>query len=240
MLEDLLLLFLAIGGLMAGIIRGVAGFGGPMILIPLMNMIYAPVVTVPVVLLVDTLAGAQLVPEAWRKSRASVVTCLVVGTVAALPAGAAILILAEPTILKRAISGAILILALITFFGYQYARPLSGPGYVLVGALGGGLMGATGIAATVPLFLSAGHDTAAENRFHFIVWVFVASTLIGLVLLAAGQISLALLPPFLALLPTYGLGVYIGRRLSFHVSDANLRRLVIGLVILVACVGLVG
>ena len=229
---------LALASLVGGVVRGVAGFGGPLLLMPIVNLLYPPTVTIAAVLLADTIASLQLLPGAWREGTPRVLALLLLGTALAMPAGAALLLWADPTTMKRVISATILALALLVLSGWRYREPLGTWGYTAVGALGGVVMGATGIAAAVPLFLNAGHDTGVQNRAHFILWVFAASLFVCATLLSAGHATEAVWTPMFVLLPSYSIGVFIGGRLLSRVSESALRRGVLCLVVLVAIAGL--
>jgi uncharacterized membrane protein YfcA len=232
-------LVITVSSLIAGLVRGFAGFGGPLLLIPILNIIFAPATTVTAVLLADTIASLQLVPDAWRQATLRVVSFLLLGTMIAIPAGAALLAWAEPVLMKRVISGVILSLALIALGGWRYRAQLKNSGYMGVGALAGLVMGATGIAAVLPLFLNASQETSARNRAHFILWVLVASVWTCLMLALAASPTSQTLTLMLLLLPSYGIGVFIGNRLVRRLSDATLRRVVLLLVVVVATAGLV-
>ena len=230
---------LGVATAIGGVIRGFAGFGGPLLLIPIFNLHYAPATTVAVVLTADTIASLQLMPGAWREAKRKVLGLLLFGSLVSIPAGAALLLWTDPKVMKTAISAVIMILALLVLWGWRYNRPLGTAGYIGVGALGGAVVGATGIAAVVPLFLSAGHDTAAQNRAHFILWVALTyAVVVGLIFLA-GRTSDEVIRLVLFMLPLYWIGVIIGSRSVRRVSDAKLRTAVLCLVLIVALGGLI-
>lgn len=230
---------IVLASMVAGVIRGLAGFGGPLLLIPFLNLMFPPATTVAAVLLADIIASLQLVPKAWRQASLRVPGWLLLGTAAAVPVGTILLAWADPALMKRLISGAILIIAIVVLLGWRYRAPLRAQGYAGVGALAGVVMGATGIAAVVPLFLNAGQDTAARNRAHFILWVLVASVWTCVTLAVAAPPTTQMLVLTLLLLPAYGGGVFLGSRLVTRISDTTLRRGVLMLVIVAAMTGLV-
>ena len=223
----------------AGLVRGLAGFGGPLLLIPILNLVFTPETTVTAVLLADIIAGLQLVPDAWRQARLRIVGLLLLGTAVSIPVGTALLAWTEPALMKRFISGVILALGVVVLCGWRYRNPLTAPGYVGVGGLAGLVMGATGIAAVAPLFLNAGGESAARNRAHFVLWVLVASLLIWLMLALTTPPTKETLSLILLRLPAYGAGVFVGARVLTRIPDAMLRRGVLILVVTIALAGII-
>ncbi len=61
------LIAMAIAGL-AGIIRGINGFGGAMVMTPPLALLLGPQLAVPVVLLLEAFAGAPMMRDAARKA----------------------------------------------------------------------------------------------------------------------------------------------------------------------------
>lgn len=223
----------------AGFIRGFAGFGGPLVLLPALNIYLAPAASVAVVMWVDLFANVRLLPEVYREAQPLVVLPLTAGTLIAMPFGVLLLVAVDPVLMKRAISAAILLAALVLLSGWRYQGAIGRRGWLAVGALAGFIMGATSLAVTAALFLHAGAQTARQSRANFIVWVFVA-TLAFLLMVAVGtNPGGRLLPIILVLAPIYLAGSYLGSRLNTHAPEAVVRRAVLILVLVIATVGLV-
>ena len=62
-----MLIAMAIAGA-AGVIRGITGFGGSMVMMPPLALLFGPQVAVPVVLLLEAFAGAQMMRDALGKA----------------------------------------------------------------------------------------------------------------------------------------------------------------------------
>ena len=221
----------------AGFIRGFAGFGGPLVMLPALNFFLAPAASIPVMMLVDLVVNIQLLPAARRDASLSVVAPLTIATLVAMPIGVLLLILVDPALMKRAISVAILVSALILLAGWRYQGPVGVGTWTAVGLLTGVVMGATSLAVTAALFLNAGTQTAKESRANFIAWVFLATlALLFMVVLGTG-FDPNLVPIIAILGPVYFIWTILGSRLSGRAPELFLRRIVLGLVVLIATIG---
>jgi uncharacterized membrane protein YfcA len=188
---------------------------------------------------VDLFVNVKLLPEASRDASASVVLPLTLGTLVAMPLGVLLLVFVDPLVMKRGISAAILLAALILLTGWRYKGGTGTGTWTSVGLLTGVIMGATSLAVTAALFLNAGSQTAKQSRANFIIWVFLA-TLALLALVAVGTgFDTNLIPIIATLAPLYFLGTLLGSLLSRHAPEAFVRRTVLALVVIIATVGLV-
>jgi uncharacterized protein len=238
MLEPSLYLVLVPIAALAGSIRGFAGFGGPLMLMPALNLYLSPAASVIATMWIDLFANVHLLPQVRREAQLAVVVPLMVGTLATMPVGVLLLVAVDPVIMKRGISAAILVAALVLLSGWRYAGSIGPIGWAGVGALTGTVLGATSIAVTAALFLNAGSQTANESRANFIVWVFIA-TLALLAMLAAGA-GIAATPVRVigTLAPAYLAGSLLGTRLNKRAPEAIVRRAVLLLIVVIATAGL--
>ena len=222
-----------------GFLRGFAGFGGPLFLVPILGLFMPPAVSVGAVMWIDLFANVRLLPEARAESSRSVVIPLTIGTAIGMPLGVEILLAVEPFLMKKVVCGSILAVVVVLLTGWRYRRH---PGTALcggIGAVSGLVMGATSIAAITPLFLGAGSHTAAQNRANFIVWAFLATVLL-LFLLAAHDVLTAGSALMIAILVLpYLAGVMVGSRLQRTAADMTARRVVLALIGATAIAGLV-
>jgi uncharacterized membrane protein YfcA len=219
---------------LAGLIRGFAGFGGPLVLLPVLGLYLSPTASVAATMWVDLCANVQLLPQVRQQAQSSVVVPLTAGTLVAMPLGVLLLLTVDPVLMKRGISAGILVAALVLLSGWRYRGAISPIGWAIVGALTGVVMGATSIAVTAALFLNAGSQTARESRANFIVWVFFA-TLALLAMLAGGEgIAATPLRTIGVLAPVYVVGAILGTRLNKGAPQAVVRRAVLALVAMIA------
>ncbi|MEQ8194279.1 MAG: sulfite exporter TauE/SafE family protein [Rhodospirillales bacterium] len=224
---------------LGGLARGIAGFGGPFVMLPVFNLFYPPTTSILIVLTVNILANIKLMPDAWRRQTSRTGIPLALGTVPFLPLGSYILLAVEPETARLIINAVILACALLLLTGWRYTRPIGWPGYATVGALGGVILGATSIAVPVALFLQSGRDSAAQGRANFIIWAFYASVFVIAYTWFGAEHDIPDPWLFLILLPVYFLGLISGFKLYKRMGDATLRRIIILFVLLVTSVGLI-
>jgi uncharacterized membrane protein YfcA len=222
-----------------GFLRGFAGFGGALFMLPILSFFLSPADAIAVVMWIDMFANVHLLPNARADSSRAVIVPLAIGTAVAMPAGVYVLLSVDPLLMKRMLSGSILLVAAVLLTGWSYRRAVGAPVYAAIGAVSGFVMGATSIAAVTSLFLGAGNQTAAQNRANFIVWVFIAG-LIWFVLVATRDAFQSVSITMIAVLtPVYLVGTMIGARAHRSAADLTLRRTALAVIIASATAGLV-
>lgn len=156
----------AIGGL----IRGFSGFGGGLVLTPLLSLLYGPAVAVPVSVLVNLLVNVQLMPSSLSATRWRV--SLPVGTVSCLtaPLGVWLLAVADAETIRRAIGIAVLGFTVIIASGWSPAPKGGALPDTVVGIMGGLLNGAAAIGgAPITLYILGREGIAASKRADLIM-----------------------------------------------------------------------
>lgn len=221
----------------AGFVRGFAGFGGPLLMLPVLNIFLPAATSIAVMMWVDLFANVRLLPDARRHFSPDVVGPLTLATIVAMPVGAYLLVTVDPLVMKRVISLAILVAALVLLTGWRYKGPAGGFVYAGVGALSGLVMGATSIAIVTALFLNAGQQTPAQSRANFIVWVFLATVLLIAILIARSVLGPGDLTMIAALSGAYLGGVVLGSRFHHRAGDRLVRHATLGLIVVVALGG---
>jgi uncharacterized membrane protein YfcA len=219
----------------AGVVRGITGFGGAMVMSPPLALLLGPRLAVPVVLLLESVAAAPMLVQTHRLVHWRVIGVIILAACATVPLGALILIAADPQIIRRAIAVTVIVFALALLRGWRYSgRPRLATSIGL-GAMSGGLLGATSIGGPpVILYLLSGPDPIETTRANLTLYVTVSS-LVGIVLLwyhgvfdaNAVQASLWLAPAYLA-------GLAGGVRLFPRFSDTRFRQLTLLLLIVVS------
>ena len=207
------LAFAAGGAVLAGVVRGFSGFGGAMVLVPILAATYGPQTAVPVMVLTDfvltlPLAWAARHRCAWRE-----IMPLTGGYALALPGGIAVLLVADPTLLTRATGLMVLALAALMALGFRRRAATTRGAAAGVGLAAGFLSGSTGIGGPpVVLFWLGGRDPAPQVRANLLV-LFTLVGALSLTLLTASGLNTRTTLTFTAvLMPVYGLGLLAGAR----------------------------
>jgi uncharacterized protein len=232
--------WVVLGMVVAGVVRGLSGFGAAMILVPILSAVLGPAVAVPLLTAVDGLVTMPLFAAATRRCRWREVVPITLAASATLPIGIAILVYVAPETLRLGISVVILCLLAAIASGWRYAGAPSLPLTLGVGATSGVLGGAAGlIGPPVILFWLGGRNDAALVRaninafFGLIIVITIVAYAIG------GLFTERIVAASLLLAPVYGVSVWIGARGFRHTSDAAYRRFAFALIALIALSSLV-
>jgi len=231
---EVLAIAIAVGAL-AGVIRGITGFGGAMVMSPPLALLLGPLLAVPVVLLLESIAAAPMLVQLRREVRWRVIGPIIAAACVTIPLGTWILLSVDPVLMRRAIAVVVILFSLLLLRGWRYAggqRMATGVG---LGAISGTLVGATSMGGPpVILYLLAGPDPVATTRANLTYFV-GAISLAGVAILALEGVlgwRGALLAAALA--PGYYLGMVAGTRLFARFNDIRFRRFTLVLMMVVA------
>ena len=223
----------------AGLMRGFAGVGSGMLMAPFFAILFGPVQTVAVIILMEIVVTAQLLPGVRREIDWKVIAPMGVAAALFMPAGSWLLVSLDPDLLARFIALVVLAFSIILMIGWRHGgmkKPWASAG---VGAFSGVLMASTSLGnPPVMVYLLSGPDGAATNRANFTGYF--AVTLVALIALmtAAGLIDRNAVVTAAMLLPVFMVGAFVGSRLFRKSSEALYRRVALGLLFCVGCYGL--
>ena len=212
-------------GAVAGVIRGITGFGGAMVMSPPLALLMGPLVAVPVVLLLEALAGTPMLVQNRRLVRWRVIGPILAASCVTVPLGTYVLVTVDPQLMRRIIAATVIGFALLLLRGWRYAgqhRLATGVG---LGGLAGVMVGATSMGGPpVILYLLAGPDRIETTRANLTFFV-AGISLAGLVMLwLAGVLDARALVLAAALAPGYYLGMVLGSRLFARFNDTRFRQ----------------
>ncbi len=225
---------MAIAGL-AGVIRGITGFGGAMVLTPPLALLFGPQLAIPVVLILEAFVAAPMMRDAVKHATWRTLVPITLAACVTIPLGGYVLVHADQDLLRRAIAAIVIVFALLLLKGARYTGARGLPGSVSVGAVSGALLGAAGIGGPpVILYLLSGPDTVQVTRANLTLYVALIS-IAGLTMLAArGILNATALESTLFLAPLYLIGVLLGGRLFARFSDRRFRQFTLLLLLAVS------
>lgn len=200
------LLWLVAAVMLAGLVRGFAGFGTGMVFVPLAALVLPPVWVVLTIVVFDLIGPLPLVPESLRRARRVDLGMLVLGLVVCAPAGALLLTRVEPTVFQWGVSGLTLVLLAVLVSGWRFTRYLSKAGVAGVGGLGGFLGGVAALPGPpVILLYMSGPGAAAEVRatvnlylILFDAMLFIIFAAFGMLILEPMLLGALLIAPYMA------------------------------------------
>ena len=221
--------------LAAGAVRGITGFGGAMVMSPPLALLLGPRVTVPVVLLLESIVAAPMLWQTRHLVNWRIIGAILVAACAFVPLGVLVLAVADPNVIRNAIAISVIVFALLLLRGWRYAGTPRLATSLGLGAISGSMLGATSIGGPpVILYLLSGPDPIETTRANLTLYVTVTS-LIGIIMLLqqgifdaqAGRMSLWLAPAYYA-------GLVGGVRLFPRFNDNRFRRFTLALLIVVS------
>jgi uncharacterized membrane protein YfcA len=230
---------MALGSAVAGILRGLTGFGSNMVLFPIVSIVAGPVVAAPVVTAVDYASAVLLLPDAFRRCRWPEVARISMGSAAFVFVGVGALVFLDGDVLLLA--AALFILAVVRplWRKWRYrGRPHWAVNYA-VGALSGFTGGATTLAGPpLALFWLGGDTDARTFRANVIAFFGLTEGLAIFAYGAKGLYSEPVLALCVTLVGFFALGQWLGAKVFPHTSEERFRKIALVLIILVALVSL--
>ena len=142
---DIWLALVVAAVLLAGFLRGFVGFGAALISVPVISLILGPHMAIAVTNVMGLPAVAQLLPEAIRRAERPVVLPVCAAVFLATPVGTWLLVIADPAIMKIAISVLVLVMVAILASGWRLKGEVGITKLITAGIAGGLVQGVAGV-----------------------------------------------------------------------------------------------
>ena len=219
--------------------RGFSGFGSALIFMPLASSMAAPRLVAALLLIIDFIAAAPLVPTAWKHADRKATGVMVSGALVGVPIGTYFLSRLEPVTTRWIISAFVLALLMLLLSGWRYRGEDHPAIAVGIGGLSGFCSGLaqTGGPPIVGYWL--GRPIAAVIARANILLFFAASDFFSAVsygltgLITADAIRFSFLVG-----PVYGIGVASGAALFGRASETLFRAICYVLIAAAVIIGL--
>src|SRR3954453_7588223 len=104
----------------SGTARGFSGFGSALIFMPLGSSIAAPRLVAALLLIIDFVAAAPLVPNAWKQADRKATAVMGAGALVGVPIGTYFLSRLDPVTTRCMISGFVAALLALLLSGWRY------------------------------------------------------------------------------------------------------------------------
>ncbi len=223
----------------AGTARGFSGFGAALIFMPLASSIADPRLVAPLLLLIDFVAAAPLLPNAWKQADRKATAIMVCGALIGVPIGTYFLSRLEPVTTRWIISTFVFALLLLLLSGWRYRGKDHAAITVGIGSLAGFCSGLaqTGGPPIVAYWL--GRPMASAIARANIVLYFGASAILSSIsYTTAGLITTASIKFALVVGPFYAIGIWFGASLFGRASEALFRGISYALIAASVVIGL--
>lgn len=237
--EPAVLIALACIVVIAAVVRGCLGFGFSALVVAAGALFVSPALLVPVVILLEIAASAQMLPKAlpevhWR-SHNNLLVALALTT----PLGVYLLSVAPDKTLRLAVACLVLFLSLLQLSGRKWQGTLRRPVLFAVGLVAGLFNGIAGLGGMpMAIFLSSTAMPLAQVRATLVMLFFSTEAIFVLSAWWNDLYSVTLvLSALVALLPM-ALGIALGERLYARIDEQRLRRAVVWGIFSLAVLGL--
>jgi uncharacterized membrane protein YfcA len=199
------LLILSVGALLAGIVRGFAGFGTAMIYLPFAGLVLSPFAALTTLIVKDLVAPLMHVPRAMREGQPRDLFWLLAGAVIFLPTGVWVLSQVDANVFRWGVSLVTFAVLALLILGIRYAGPITRPLKLGAGAVGGFLGGSVGLPGPpVILLYMASTLPAATVRATLTLYLILADVLMlgvlgwnGFIVPAAVLLGATMILPYL-------------------------------------------
>jgi len=223
----------------SGTARGFSGFGSALIFMPLASSMAAPQLVAALLLIIDFIGAAPLVPNAWKQADRRATAVMVSGALVGVPIGTYFLSRLDPVTTRWIISGFVFALLLLLLSGWRYRGKDHAAISVGIGGLSGFCSGLaqTGGPPIVGYWL--GRTLASAIARANILLFFAASDFFSVVSYAfTGLITANAIKFSLLVGPVYAIGVWFGASLFGRASEKLFRAICYLLIAAAVVIGL--
>jgi uncharacterized protein len=223
----------------SGTARGFSGFGSALIFMPLASSIADPRLVAALLLIIDFVAAAPLLPGAWQKADRKATAIMVTGALIGVPIGTYFLSRLEPVTTRWIISAFVFALLLLLLSGWRYRGKDHAAISVGIGGLSGFCSGLaqTGGPPIVGYWLGRPIPSVIA-RANIVLFFGASDFFSGVSYVTAGLITLDAIKFAVVVGPIYGIGVWFGASLFGKASEAVFRAICYALIAAAVIFGL--
>lgn len=223
----------------SGTARGFSGFGSALIFMPLASSIADPRLVASLLLLIDFVAAAPLLPNAWKQADRRATTVMVLGALIGIPIGTYFLSRLNPVTTRWIISAFVFALLLLLLSGWRYR----GKDHPVISVGVGGLAGfCSGLAQTggppIVGYWLGRPISSIVARANIVLFFGASDFFSGVSYAVAGLITPDSILFSLVVGPVYAIGVWFGASLFGKASEQLFRAICYALIAAAVIFGL--
>jgi uncharacterized membrane protein YfcA len=225
-----LLGFLAV--FIAGIVKGLTGFGFSLMAVPVLVLLLGPRTAIPVIVVLNAFTNVVLFAGCRRAANLRRIVPLIIAGVATVPIGTYLLLILEPISLKLIVGCVTVAFALAFLVGFRRPIRKERGGFLLAGLLSGTLNGVISTAGPpVILFLTNQGVTKTEFRANLVGYFLFLNMATVPIYFAGGLMSRSVGGYAAVLIPALLLGAFLGSRLLRVVPEKTFRAVALLIVV---------
>jgi uncharacterized membrane protein YfcA len=222
---DIGLLTAIVVTLVAGLMRGFAGFGSAMLMAPIFAILFGSAEMVVTVVAIELVVSLQLFPQVRSAADWKTLAPMSIAACIAMPLGVWALASVNKGTIVTAVSAVIVAFVVLMWTGWKYRGRRSKVATVAVGAVSGAMMATTSVGGPpVLLYLLSGNDPPHVNRANIVTYYFLTQFLLIVIVLATGVAGWDALARAVVLFPLMIAGAYLGGRLFHGLASERLYR----------------
>ena len=199
-----------------GLMLGYTGWGGAMVSMPFLTILYGPVEALVIMIIGALLVAAYLFPTAARIADWRRMTPILIAMAVCVPIGNLLLFALEPNLIRRIIGWLIVGASILILSGWRYRGPQGAGAGAATGVISGLINGFVGLGGPpLVIYMLALKQSAAVQRANTLVFMAITSVLILGSTFIGGGVTLE--NSFLGMLtaPFQIAGGWLGARLFF-------------------------
>jgi uncharacterized protein len=233
------LAWLASISLLAGVAKGLTGFGGALVMAPLFGLLLGPADTAAMIVFVHCVTSLQGIRQWGRVVRWRSVLPLAAVALVSAALAAHWMAGADARRLRHATAIAVLAITVLHMHGWRWRHHGSGMPLVAAGVVSGMLTALAGLGGPPAVYYFAGIDQGPALRANLLGYF--AALFCGTALLFAisHRITVSHAITSVGLAPAFAIGVLLGERSGARMSRVAFDRIVSGLLLLSGCLALV-
>src|SRR5215475_14255271 len=223
----------------SGTARGFSGFGSALIFMPLASSLAAPRLVAALLLVIDFVAAAPLVPNAWKHADRKATAIMVLGALVGVPIGTWLLSRLDPVTTRWIISTFVIALLLLLISGWRYRGKDHAALSIGVGGLSGFCSGLaqTGGPPIVGYWLGRPIPSLIA-RANIMLFFGFSDFFSAVAYAVSGLINSDAVKFSLVVGPVYAVGVWFGASLFGRASEAAFRAICYVLIAAAVIIGL--
>lgn len=234
---DATLLYGMLTVFIAGVTKGLTGFGFSLFAAPVLVVLLGPRTAVPIIVLLNAFTNVVLFAGVRQSAGIRRISPLIIAGIATVPAGMLLLLILDVGIIKLIVGVAIVIFAIAFLIGFR--RPIENEkrGLVVAGLISGTLNGVISTGGPpVILFMTNQGLSKTVFRARLITYFLFLSLATIPIFLAGGLLSWDIFRQFALYLPALLIGAFAGDRLLQRVPEHAFRNVTL---VIVICAGVV-